>query len=435
MTGLIIRCILGAGLFAISYYHWPILMRVQAGDGFWALAPDARAYFAIAHASASRFAAVPSGSPSPTYVAVLAFWLRAAGPTVLWGVLFNVFCYFVAAFALVAAAGRGAGRGLLLIVVFLTFSPALVLTGTQALKDNFFMTLVVLGGIGVWLVLRFSRRSLAERPYALSIGIVLASVAIAAIGGIRAYYAVFMWASAAAALATSWWLHKSGRFSFFMFGALVLAVLWGAFIEGSAAYYQYYGGLITKITGVEIPILSGSGWRNDRSVAVGGANFGEVATTLESLREGFVGSGGATNLFRVRRGIGAVRVRDVAIDVGVGLAAVYVPISILRAVSLVTFDGGRGFLAVTDMDTIFLDMTVIAVFMTLWRSPVAVRRNLPVAVCFGVLTLISAAVIVYVVTNFGTLFRLRLMIVAPTWMALLTLSDDSSSAVADEVTT
>ena len=38
------RLLLGMGLFAISYYQWPILRSLQAGEGFWAFGLDSRAY-------------------------------------------------------------------------------------------------------------------------------------------------------------------------------------------------------------------------------------------------------------------------------------------------------------------------------------------------------------------------------------------------------
>jgi hypothetical protein len=427
-TGLTIRLLLGGGLFAVSYFHWPILTHVQGGDGFWGLAPDARVYFALARNSADHAAPVSYGSPSPTYVAALAFWLRASGTTVLWAVLFNLACYLATVVAIVAAAKKPVGRWLTAAVCCVTFSPALVLTGTQVLKDNFFVLLIVLGAISVLMLLRYSRISLAERPYALVGGIALAAIIIAAIGGIRAYYAVFLWLSLAVGLAVSSWRSRSGRLSFVVFGATVLLVLWGAFIEGSGAYYQYYGQLITKVTGLHIPIISGRSAAQDGS-STGGADFGELGSTLESLREGFVGSGGGTNLFRTRRGTMHRGVHEVAVDLGIGLAAVYVPISILRATSLVSFSGGKGFLTVTDVDTVFLDTSFVVVLVMMWRWRTLVAPNMPAAVCFLVWTLLSALAIAYIVTNFGTLFRLRLMIAAPTWMALLTICDDPFSAV------
>src|SRR6476619_1530925 len=57
-AGTAIRLVGGVGLVAISYYHWPVLQSRQAGDGYWAIAPDARVYFQLA-ADAAR---LPPGS-------------------------------------------------------------------------------------------------------------------------------------------------------------------------------------------------------------------------------------------------------------------------------------------------------------------------------------------------------------------------------------
>src|SRR2546423_14103800 len=95
-AGTAIRLVGGVGLVAISYYHWPILESLQTGDGYWAIAPDARVYFRLA-ADAARLppGSIVGGSPSPTYVLALSLWLRAVGATVTNGVLFNVLCYVV----------------------------------------------------------------------------------------------------------------------------------------------------------------------------------------------------------------------------------------------------------------------------------------------------------------------------------------------------
>jgi hypothetical protein len=242
-----------------------------------------------------------------------------------------------------------------------------------------------------------------------------------------------VWLSIGAGLATSFCALSSGRrLPFATFSGVVLIVLWAAFIMGAGAYYQYYGRLLTKISGIRIPVISGVRETSGGSVGFEDPDPMALAYSLASIRDGFVASGGSTNLVRERRGTAAVGPKEVLVDVGVGLAAVYVPISILRATRLVTFDGGRGFLTLTDCDTLFLDFTMVAVLAVLWRWRVAMKENLPAVVCFAALTLISAVVIAYAVTNFGTLFRLRLMIATPGWMLLLTIAGDRLAPTASE---
>src|SRR5438067_4379180 len=65
-AGTAIRLVGGVGLVAISYYHWPILQSLQTGDGFWAIAPDARVYFQLAaDAARAPWGSIVGGSPSP----------------------------------------------------------------------------------------------------------------------------------------------------------------------------------------------------------------------------------------------------------------------------------------------------------------------------------------------------------------------------------
>ena len=92
----------------------------------------------------------------------------------------------------------------------------------------------------------------------------------------------------------------------------------------------------------------------------------------------------------------------------------------MRATSLVEFDGGRGLLAITDLDTIFLSMTLVAMCVMI-RQTRSAGQNLASVVFIVALAAISAVVIAYVVTNFGTLFRLRLMVATPAWLAPLAL--------------
>jgi hypothetical protein len=97
-----------------------------------------------------------------------------------------------------------------------------------------------------------------------------------------------------------------------------------------------------------------------------------------------------------------------------GWAVMFVPITILRALSFVSFTGGRGLLLITDLDTLVMDAGIIASLLLLLRrnqhhgsQPVAIF-----ALVLAALTLVSMA---YVVTNYGTLFRLRLLAAAPIW--------------------
>jgi hypothetical protein len=95
-----------------------------------------------------------------------------------------------------------------------------------------------------------------------------------------------------------------------------------------------------------------------------------------------------------------------------GLAAMFVPISVLKTLSIVSFAGGRGLLLITDLDTAVLDLGLgVGLFLLLLQRS-AVRLS-PATVFVVVLAISTTVAMAYVVTNFGTLFRLRLLASTP----------------------
>ena len=412
IVGTLVRLALGVALYVTSKYHLPILTTLQAGDGFWTLAPDAGIYYALASDAASGQSTVLLGSPSPAYIRVLALWLSAAGETPMNAVLFNVVCYLVAAIGLASLSGPRLQRWLPVVLISFSFYPALVLSSSQVLKDAFFVTLIVVSGISVRTMLRCMCASNLEHAYLLSVSVAATAIAIAVIGGVRTYYALFIWVAIAVALALAWWIHgKGSRVSRALLSAWLLILFWAAFMVGAGAYYQYYGELITRTAGTRIPIVSGFSSVQEPA----SADLSEPIKRLESLRDGFIDAGGATNLIR-KQSSGPTSVRDMVRDTGIGMATLFVPISVLKALSIVKFEGGRGFLTITDLDTIFLDASLLAMGWMAYRWRATAAWNGPALLFFVALTIISAVTIAYVVTNFGTSFRLRMLTAAPAWM-------------------
>lgn len=104
-----------------------------------------------------------------------------------------------------------------------------------------------------------------------------------------------------------------------------------------------------------------------------------------------------------------------------GLGLLSVPISLLQAVSGITVSGGRGLLHITDLDTVFLDVTVAAMVGLVWTRRRAIRSRLPIVVVGSILSVTTAVLLGYSVTNFGTLWRMRPMAIIPLWVMAVAL--------------
>jgi hypothetical protein len=94
---------------------------------------------------------------------------------------------------------------------------------------------------------------------------------------------------------------------------------------------------------------------------------------------------------------------------------------VLRATGLVSCPGGGRMLLLTDVDTVFLDLSIAACLYFVWRERTRIRDRWPLVALVAALGVVSALLVGYVVTNYGTLFRLRLMAAVPLWLLPVTL--------------
>jgi hypothetical protein len=113
-----------------------------------------------------------------------------------------------------------------------------------------------------------------------------------------------------------------------------------------------------------------------------------------------------------------------------GLALVFVPVSLVEAVSSIDVPGSRGLQLVSDVDTLFLDVAVGFMALLLWRGRHAVGDGLPLVVFALVVSGTTAALLGYVVSNFGTLWRMRPMFAVPLFILAVTLSPRRDAASA-----
>ncbi|HEY2324314.1 MAG TPA: hypothetical protein VGJ82_15755 [Thermoanaerobaculia bacterium] len=105
-----------------------------------------------------------------------------------------------------------------------------------------------------------------------------------------------------------------------------------------------------------------------------------------------------------------------------GAVAMFVPRVLAQSAGLVRIGGGRGFWLFADFDTLVFDLVVFVAFALCARA--IFRREGRVTPLFVVVLLVLAGLtgpMLYAVTNFGTLFRLRQMIYVLAAMLPLTL--------------
>lgn len=471
-SGVIARALLGLTLFWVSYLNLPILRSLHTGDGFWMLMNDAHGYYLYAtYALDHGLQSVRPGGPSPFFVKALATWMKVVGASPASGLYLNL-CLYVGVVTLFVWAFKPADdwrRDLPCIagVAAFSFSPVSIVDGTQSLKDDMFTALIAAMCIGAWLVLGalvYDDLAGPRRSRAVLGGGALCG-AIFCIAGIRDYYAVIAWGALALVLAV-FAFGQSSRLIRYVIGCiLVLAGVWFAYAQGAGAYYR--GPTVEAVARTV-------GWPATPQSAASPDSLGSLVGSVDGARTGFELTGGATNInllaldkpsdatnIRVREpdkpsGVASATTTDRARTgppradggdtrpvaplrggfhrpdvrsigrraklVTVGLAIVFVPISALKALSIVEFAGGRGLLPLTDLDTVFIDLSILCVLALLYTRRRIVGDRLPFVV-FGIaLSLLTAALLGYVVTNYGTLIRIRLIVAMPIWALVLALS-------------
>jgi hypothetical protein len=208
----------------------------------------------------------------------------------------------------------------------------------------------------------------------------------------------------------------------------VLVLLWMPYASGAptAAYSELINPRTVWTTGVaSLPALVGSrlsGVRGKFEILPGGTNLAAApppilapAPSDTGAAEFSSGDGPpASQASTVRRVI-------------FGVAALLTPMSLMRALGLVDFSGGRGLLLIADFDTVFLDATILATLMLLATRFELVKRNWTSALTIALVGGVTAILLGYVVTNYGTLFRLRLIAAMPCWLLPLAATDQAFS--------
>jgi hypothetical protein len=427
-----------AVLFCISWFNLPILARLHSGDGFWHLAIDARHYYKLASLGATQGLEMIGGDvPSPLFVRTLAVWMSLAGVHLATPLLLNFAVYVVTCALIVHVARSDAPRAprapdlaIAVPVAAISGSPLLLLSGTQILKDMVFACAIAITLLGIRSLLRrigedapwrwrTSLRAIVPAMLWLLIGVYV-------VAGIRPYYAIFLCGALAITLGACVVLGPRWRSPRFAgLSAAALFVAWLGLVYGADQYYLYYrdaavstidaatGRIFSPLLTVSSPPVRAPGWNSDAP---------SVTANAHTMREGFVLLGGDTALVRQGSEPQGTRSRDTIRATLLGLAAIFVPVSLLTAAQVIEITGGRGLLLITDLDTLFLDATAIAVVWLLIRERRALGRDRAYLCVCLVLFVLVTLMLAYVLTNLGMLFRLRVIAFLPLWMATLAIS-------------
>ena len=106
----------------------------------------------------------------------------------------------------------------------------------------------------------------------------------------------------------------------------------------------------------------------------------------------------------------------------IGLGLVTLPTFVMQSGFGVHVPSGRGLLFVADVDTLFMEATVLAVLALLWRRRRLIGQRLPFVTFAIILSATTAVLLGYVVTNFGTLWRMRPLAAVPLWLLVVALA-------------
>jgi hypothetical protein len=477
-AGIIVRSVLGSLLFAISYFELPFLRSQQLGGGFWNLALDASAYFqAASNAAAQGLSTLPDDYPSLTFVRMLTVWMELVGVSPASAALLNLACYVLTA-VLIVEGSRSVRAAAAVPLAAVTASPALIVFGTQALKDTLSVLLTVLAIVGVrrWAD-ALNRTATSPRRDGV-LGAVLLSAAVAGFAGMRAYYSLFIVIAVLLTALVSIAI-AAGRPERLRTGAgyvALLSLLWLMFMANAGRDYSRFATLISATFGnpfAPVAMLdraragfTATGGATTHKESVGSEGVPPAATTgsrqLAAVPPGaaptrVAPSGPPSAARRARRAAAAANAPTLlsrgspqaavtpppdetgpnfgpdtqvtarrdgaggdglaarAIRTARGCAMLFIPISLLQALSIVSFSGGSGLLLITDIDTLVMDAAILGSLLVLFRTRQR-GQSKPVVMFALVLAVFTTLSMAYVVTNFGTLFRLRLLAVTPIWV-------------------
>jgi hypothetical protein len=428
VAGFLLRAFLGQALFWISYLRLPIARSLQSGHGFWFFAVDGPFYLRHAKTLAASgplaIVLIRDEYPSRFFVQVLSLFVTAFGGVAPVAILLNCAAYVLICAILLRF------RPTNVTLAAIAFSPAFLLFSMQPLKDALFLLLMIA------LIAAFRRweelwRAGGDRRRFLLCAATILAVTYA-LAGIRWYFAAIVWGCSTAFWMLAAWPVRRRAWAFAA-NAVLFVVL------AQAVHFGALGDIPPLFVRVLDPF---SALR---------AQPETVTTYVGEVRAGFDSTPGATTIeagsaFAPRHTASRRRAPVPQIEpeppsapiapepapavpapaapstpwfvprtffarVTTGLAAMFLPRIAGEALGLVHIGGGRGLWLFAELDTIAFDLVLLYAIVHCTRSLRGGRAALTATfvLCVAVFVM-TAGPMLYTVSNFGTLFRLRLML-------------------------
>jgi hypothetical protein len=422
-AGLILRAFGAQLLFWLSYFHLPVARTLQDGDGFWKFAIDSRLYFAHSQFLLEKgwyaVVAVDRSLPSPVFLQSLAVFLFLFGVVETVGALLNLLAYCACCEAVMRIGGlEGVSRRPTLIALAaLSFSPSLLLWSTQPLKDALFISAIA---VFVAACARWRKgwlTGIGWRPLVAALSLLL--VTLYAIVGIRWYFGVLMCLVSFPFLIMTIMASRRRVVSaivnavVFLLMLQVVAYTAGPYLPqpvarllmGSVAPRKTARDLVSMVEKSRAGFDSTGGRSQIRA--------GQVLARAEAAEEPAVEAAGSRRQPRQAQDVPRSAIGRIV----AGTAAVILPRFVSESLGIIHVGGGVGLWPLVDADTLFFDMLLLFVIVHVVTAGASGALRDPSFWLVALMTAGIAVLLTYTISNFGTLFRHRSMIL--TGLALL----------------
>ena len=419
-AGFVIRALAGQLLFWISWLHLPIARSLQLGNGFWFFAIDGPGYLSYANElidlGPKAVLFITTAYKSRIYTQVFTAAVAAFGVVSSVAILFNCAAY-LATCAIIQRIGPRDSRmerPRVVALAAVAFGPGMILWSLQALKDTFFFLLIA---ALIWACFRWQElwREGASPKWRRLLACAAAMLVVTyAIGGIRWYFAAFVWALCPVFFILTA-LPARPRSSALLAGALLFVLLSQATRLGGGDDIPWQ---VRRLLAPG-PVTSLRWWKPSSAPPWQPSSVPGLAV---EIRGGFEHTPGATMILagpavapfpppppRQEKKVDAVS-RPLAATMITGFAAMFLPRFLAQAVGLIHIGGGRGFWFFVETDTLVFDAVLLFAIVYCTRALRSDARATPLFVLLVLVFLMTAAPMMYTVTNFGTLFRLRLIV-------------------------